>query len=193
MAEERDRASVGELILASARQLSRGYYSADQIEAAITHVFGVDSALLQDGTYFVAVRRERLCGGGGWSKRRTLFGGDQFSSRDRGDLEPRRDAAKIRAFFVHPDFVRRGIGRMLLQRSEEEAHRAGFRKLELMSTLPGVAFYLASGYRMGKPVVQPINRTTTIEFVPMTKDLPELAPGVSSEDAGKPRRSLSGG
>ena len=108
--------------------------------------------LIEDGTYFVAVADDIIIGCGGWSKHKTLFGGDQFSNRNAGLLDPRFEAAKIRAFFVHPNFARQGIGRAILDRCEVEAARKGFISLELMSTLPGVEFYIACGYVATDPI-----------------------------------------
>src|SRR5215510_14818620 len=97
-----DRDAIKQLIAASARHLSREHYNDEQIEAAIATVFGVDTDLIEDGTYFVAESEGMLAGCGGWSKRKTLFGGDQFTSRDAGYLDPETEPAKIRAFFIHP-------------------------------------------------------------------------------------------
>ena len=98
-----DREAITRLIAESARGLSRGHYSDPQIDAAIVTVFGVDTNLIEDGTYFVAEISGTLVGCGGWSRRKTLFGGDQYSARDAGYLDPECEAAKIRAFFIHPD------------------------------------------------------------------------------------------
>jgi len=103
-----DRQAIELLIAESARGLSREDYSEQQIESAIGTVFGVDTDLIVDGTYFVADHSGMLIGCGGWSKRRTPFGGDRFASRDSGELDPNVEAAKIRAFFVHPEYARRG-------------------------------------------------------------------------------------
>ena len=110
-----DRAAIQQLIAESARGLSRDDYSEEQIEGAIKTVFGVDTNLILDGTYFVADNDGELVGCGGWSKRRTLFGGDQFASRDGSELDPKTEAAKIRAFFIHPEHARKGIARAILQ------------------------------------------------------------------------------
>lgn len=142
-----DRAAIEELIVESARGLSRKDYSESQIEAAIASVFGVDTNLIIDQTYFVAESSGMLIGCGGWSKRKTLFGGDQFANRDPGELDPKSEAAKIRAFFVHPAHARKGIGRAILLACENEARAYGFRSVELMSTLPGIPLYKACGYQ----------------------------------------------
>ena len=130
-----DRKQIQELIGNSARHLS-SEYSDEQIEAALKQVFGVDTSLIDDGTYFVAERAHELIGCGGWSRRRTLFGGDQFSERDSSELDPESEPARIRAFFIHPNFARQGIARAILTRCENEAQDHGFHSLELMSTLP---------------------------------------------------------
>ena len=150
-----DVAAISNLIVSSARGLSRDDYTDEQIEAAVSSIFGVDSELISDGTYFVAEAGGELIGCGGWSHRRTLFGGDQAASREEGVLDPARDAAKIRAFFVHPKWARRGVGRAILERCEKEALGAGFRALELMSTLPGLGFYRTMGYEACEPILYP--------------------------------------
>src|SRR4051812_43650037 len=115
LATRRDKSAIAGLIPVSARELSRGFYTEAQTEAAIRHVFGPDSRLIDDGTYFVAEERGAVAGCGGWSRRRTLFGGDQMKSADDPLLNPAVDAARIRAFFVHPAFARRGVGRAILE------------------------------------------------------------------------------
>ena len=158
------------LIAHSARELSQGYYSAEEIEAAIEHVFGVDTELIEDGTYFVAEADGALAGCGGWSRRRTLFGGDRAASRESGTLDPATEPARIRAFFVHPAWARRGIGQAILTRCETEARQAGFRACELMATLPGVPFYRVMGYEGDVPIRYDAGGVT-LSFVPMRKGL----------------------
>ncbi len=141
-----------EVIEASVRGLQAEDYSPAQIEGALKSVYGVDSQLIADGTYVVAETEPappagpRIVGCGGWSKRKTLYGGDQYAAREDSLLEPVRDAAKIRAFFVHPEWARRGIGSMILEACENAAMQAGFTRLEMGATLSGVAFYRAKGY-----------------------------------------------
>jgi GNAT superfamily N-acetyltransferase len=161
------------LIARSARELSAQDYSREQIEGALQGAFGVDTQLIDDGTYFVVEFEGRAVGCGGWSRRRTLFGGDAHRERDAGELDPRVDAAKIRAFFVDPDHARRGIGRALLERCESEARAHGFRRLELMGTLPGVRLYQALGYKPAAMVQYPVASGVNIEFIPMSKELEE--------------------
>ncbi len=166
-----DGPAIARLIELSARGLSREEYTSRQIEAALRSVFGVDSELIRDGTYFVAESEGALVGCGGWSRRRTLFGGDQFALRESTELDPVREAARIRAFFIHPDWARRGVGRAILERCEREARASGFRSLELMATLPGLKFYRALGYAGEERVTYPLAEGTTIDFVPMRKEL----------------------
>ena len=166
-----DGAAIEALIVKSARGLSREDYSEAQIEAAIAAVFGVDTVLIVDGTYFVAEISGNLVGCGGWSRRKTLFGGDRYAVRDAGQLDPLSEPAKIRAFFVHPAWARKGIGTAILATCENAARDHGFRSLELMATLPGVRLYAAHGYRGQERVEYEIAGGTRIEFVPMRKDL----------------------
>src|SRR5437660_5774640 len=165
-----DRAAIEQLIEASTRGLSREDYSDRQIEAAIATVFGVDTSLILDGTYFVAEEAGTLIGCGGWSKRKTLFGGDQFAGRDSSELDPQTEAAKIRAFFVHPQWARKGIARAILSRCESEAKACGFRSLELMATLPGVHLYRACGYKGTECVEYEMTDDVKLELVPMRKE-----------------------
>ena len=166
-----DRETIQQLIAISARELSRGYYSEEQVTAALNSIYGVDSMLIEDGTYFVAEADDIIIGCGGWSKRKTLFGGDQFSKRDAGLLDPGFEPAKIRAFFIHPNFARQGIGRAILERCEAEAASKGFIALELMSTLPGVEFYAACGYIAADSIFYNA-AGVPLKFVPMKKALP---------------------
>jgi GNAT superfamily N-acetyltransferase len=166
-----DRKAIKELIAASARGLSQHDYSEQQVEAALKGAFGVDSQLISDQTYFVAESSGRLVGCGGWSKRRTVFGGDDYASRDSTELDPVSEPAKIRAFFVHPQFARRGIARAILNACENEARAAGFRSLELISTLPGIPLYRACGFEGASPVEYEAAGGLKLQFVPMRKNL----------------------
>lgn len=165
-----DVPAIESLIATSAHGLGARDYTRAQIEGALRGAFGVDTQLLKDGSYFVAQLSGELAGCGGWSFRRTLFGGDARADRDPQRLDPRTDAAKIRAFFVHPAHARRGIGAALLERCEAEARAHGFRRFELMATLPGVRLYAARGYLPGEPIHWPLPNGLTIEFVPMSKE-----------------------
>ena len=160
------------LIRASARGLCADDYTSEQIEAALGTAWGVDTELIRDGTYFVVETAGTIVACGGWSRRRTLFGGDAQSGRRSDVLDPSGDAARIRAFFVHPDWARQGLGRMLLQRCEAEARAHGFRAAELVATLPGERLYWAFGYVAGERLDHPLGGGLTIEFVLMRKALP---------------------
>lgn len=166
-----DRPALEELIAGSARGLSRPDYTDAQVEAALGSAFGVDSELIADGTYFVADADRRVVGCGGWSRRHTLYGGDAQEGRRSEVLDPARDSARIRAFFVHPDWARRGIGRAILERCEAEARAHGFRSAELLATLPGERFYRALGYEGSERTEHGLRDGVTIEFVPMSKSL----------------------
>ena len=166
-----DREAIQRLIAESARGLSREHYNDTQIEAAIATVFGIDTTLVDDGTYFVVESAGELIGCGGWSRRRTLFGGDQYVARDTSYLDPAFEPAKIRAFFIHPGHARKGVGRALLDRCESEAAAHGFRVLELMSTLPGVKFYESCGYVKRGDFDLDMVADVKLELVPMRKEL----------------------
>ncbi len=159
------------LIARSARALSRDDYRPAQVEGALRGAFGVDTQLLADQTYFIAEEDGQAVGCGGWSFRSTLFGADARAGRDSSTLDPRTQAAKIRAFFVDPGKARRGIGSLLLDHCEREARRHGFSQLELMATLPGVKLYAARGYVGTTTVRYDVGQGETIEFVPMRKVL----------------------
>ncbi|HEY6065946.1 MAG TPA: GNAT family N-acetyltransferase [Thermoanaerobaculia bacterium] len=166
-----DRPVLEELIVMSARGLSRGDYTDAQVEAALGSAFGVDSELIVDGTYFIAEAGERVVGCGGWSRHSTLYGGDAQPGRRSELLDPSRDSARIRAFFVHPDWARRGIGRAILETCESEARAHGFHSAELLATLPGHRFYRMLGYAGEERVEHTLAGGVTIDFIPMKKDL----------------------
>lgn len=157
------------LIPASVRGLSNAYYSAQQIESAIKYIFGIDTQLILDETYYTAQIGDIIVGCGGWSKRATLFGGDQHKSTEDPLLDPLTDAAKIRAFFVHPDYARRGIGREIITVCENAAQSAGFTCLELGATLPGVPLYTAMGYQEIERIDVPLPDGELLGIVKMRK------------------------
>jgi GNAT superfamily N-acetyltransferase len=174
LAEAHEIPALRELIAMSVRGLQAGDYSPEQLDRALLTVYGVDTRLIADGTYFAAEETESpdrtvLVGCGGWSKRRTLYGGDQFAGREDSLLDPATEAAKIRAFFVHPAWARRGIGGMILEECEEAAWAAGFRRLEMGATLTGVPFYRAKGYAEIEAVEVPLGDGVTLPIVRMGK------------------------
>lgn len=160
-----------QLIAVSVRGLSKNYYSTEQIESAIQYIFGVDTQLLIDGTYYVVEDGNRLAACGGWSKRKTLYGGDQHKHMADPLLDPVADPARIRAFFVHPDFARQGIGRMLIDYCEAAVLKNEFKNTQLGATLPGVPLYEAMGYLAIKREQVTMPNGTSIDIVQMTKTL----------------------
>lgn len=134
------------LIARSGIGLSTGFYSEQQAAAVTRYVFGVDTQLIADQTYFVIEDGAKAVACGGWSKRRTLFGGDRAKSGPDPLLDPSREAARIRAFFVDPGMERRGLGSRLMRHCTREAALNGFGMLELVATLPGEPLYLAFGF-----------------------------------------------
>lgn len=168
-----DVPALNALIARSARGLSAADYRAEQIEGALRGAFGVDTQLLADETYFVVEDAGQIVGCGGWSFRSTLFGGDARAGRDASTLDPKTQAAKIRAFFVDPAHARRGIGSLLLDRCEREARAHGYGCVELMATLPGVKLYAARGYVGDAQVRFDVGSGESIEFIPMHKSLLE--------------------
>jgi GNAT superfamily N-acetyltransferase len=168
-----------EVIEASVRGLQADDYSPAQIEGALKSVYGVDSQLIADGTYLVAEvldsnqdseTKAEIVGCGGWSKRKTLYGGDQFGTREDSLLDPACDAARIRAFFVHPKWARRGIGSRILEACENAARGAGYTRLEMGATLSGVAFYQAKGYAALEKLEAPLGNGETLAIVRMAKE-----------------------
>jgi GNAT superfamily N-acetyltransferase len=167
---EKDREVLEELIANSARALSRDDYTEEEIEAAVNHIFGVDSELIEDKSYFVVEREGEYLACGGWSRRRTLFGGDRYAGRKSGLLDPSTEPANIRAFFVHPKHTRQGIGAALLLHCEEQARSHGFSAAQMMATLPGVKLYQACGYE-AEEMVRYSTPDGEVRFVPMRKRL----------------------
>jgi GNAT superfamily N-acetyltransferase len=160
-----------QLIADSVRRLSVGYYTDVQIESSIKYIFGVDTQLVLDGTYYVAELDGIKVGCGGWSKRNTLYGGDQHKEIADPLLDPKHDAARIRAFFVHPDYARRGIGTQIMNVCESAAQANGFTKFELGATLPGVPLYVNMGYAAFEEVTETLKDGVLLGLVKMRKVL----------------------
>lgn len=178
-----------ELIEASVRRLQEEDYTPAQMEGALESVFGVDSQLIADGTYLVAEARivdeesdvakagERkisgsvwvLAGCGGWSKRKTLYGSDRWSGREDTLLDPKRDAAKIRAFFIHPAWARLGIGSKILEACEAGAREAGFTSFEMGATLTGAKLFGTKGYVAVERIEVPLKNGLTLPVIRMAK------------------------
>jgi GNAT superfamily N-acetyltransferase len=173
-----------ELIDASVRGLQTQDYTPAQIAGALQTVFGVDSQLIADGTYIVAEAEQEgvervgkghvqfapmIVGCGGWSKRKTLYGSDHWTGREDALLDPLCDAAKIRAFFIHPDWARQGVGSMILQACEEAAKTAGFTRYEMGATLTGAKLFGAKGYVAVRHISIPLVNGESLPVIHMEK------------------------
>lgn len=184
LAAPEDVPVLSKLIEASVRGLQAEDYSPAQIEGALATVFGVDTQLIADGTYIVAEARSRaegnarqanptaawtIVGCGGWSKRKTLFGSDHWTGREDSLLDPQQDAAKIRAFFIHPAWARQGVGSKILEACEDAARAAGFSRYEMGATLTGAKLFGAKGYVPVKPISIPLSNGETLPVVHMEK------------------------
>jgi GNAT superfamily N-acetyltransferase len=184
LAVPEDVPALRELIDKSVRGLQTQDYTPAQIEGALQTVFGVDSQLIADGTYIVAEAERNaipraeaarkpsgliIVGCGGWSKRKTLYGSDRWTGREDALLDPQRDAAKIRAFFIHPDWARRGVGSMILEACEEAARSAGFTRYEMGATLTGAKLFGVKGYAAVKRIFIPLVNGETLPVIHMEK------------------------
>lgn len=169
-----DVAAIEDLIERSVRGLQAGDYSADQMTGALGSVFGVDTQLIRDQTYFIAERNGRMVGCGGWSRRQTLFGSDAVAAKNDAALQPGIDAARIRAFFVEPACARQGIGTAIMQACQQAATDFGFTKLELVATLTGEALYQKHGFVAYERFATPLNNGLVLPVVRMRKSLMNL-------------------
>ncbi|HMM74578.1 MAG TPA: GNAT family N-acetyltransferase [Gammaproteobacteria bacterium] len=152
LARREDLAALRALMERAIGELQQPFLSAAQI-AASRDLMGLDTQLIDDGTYFIVEIGAALAGCGGWSRRATLYGGDQTPGRSAALLDPARDAARVRAMYTHPDYVRRGVGRLILELCEQAARAEGYGRIELMATLAGEALYRAAGYTLVEAVV----------------------------------------
>ncbi|MBK5188565.1 MAG: GNAT family N-acetyltransferase [Gemmatimonadaceae bacterium] len=171
VATKRDIPELQSLIAASVRGLSAGFYTQAQIDAAMAAVFGVDSQLIDDGTYYVIDHASGPIASGGWSFRRTLYGGDQMKGAEDPRLDPAAEPARIRAFFVHPACARRGLARRLYAKCAHAAYAAGFRRFELMSTLPGEPLYTALGFSVVERIALPIAAGVHLTLTRMDRNI----------------------
>jgi N-acetylglutamate synthase-like GNAT family acetyltransferase len=170
-----DVPALQNLIRESVLGLQGADYTPEQLQLALQRVFGVDTQLIEDGTYFVAEAQvgaeQAIAGCGGWSKRKTLYGSDHCAGREDALLDPEREAAKIRAFFVHPAWARRGIGSRILEVCEAAAASAGFRRLEMGATLTGVPLYAAHGFIEGERRQVPLAPGIFLPIIHMEKQI----------------------
>lgn len=171
LARENDIPALERLIPLSVRGLQAVYYSPAQMEAALGPVFAVDRQLIQDGTFFVVDQEGEVIGCGGWSRRCSLFGGDHGREEPDAELDPRRDPARVRAFFVHPAWARRGIGRSILTACERAIRDAGFRTIELVATRSGEPLYASFGYTAVERYAVAMSGGLSLPVVRMTKAL----------------------
>jgi N-acetylglutamate synthase-like GNAT family acetyltransferase len=168
-ARDLDVPALADLIRVSSRALQAPYYSTAQIEAALGPIFAVDRQLIRDGTYFVIEQNGTIVGCGGWSKRKSLYGGDCNRSIEDPMLDPKSDAARIRAFFVHPSLARRGIGKSILKACEDAIVSAQFLKADLVATLAGEPLYGAFGYSVVERYEIPLANRLGLPVVRMSK------------------------
>ena len=160
------------LIARSGIELSEGFYTREQAAAVTEHVFGVDTQLVADQTYFLIEQDGKLVACGGWSKRSTLFGADRAKQGPDPLLDPATEAARIRAFFVDPSAARQGLGRLLLRHCTDAAAAGGFRVLELAATMPGVPLYLACGFEVVEPFQITLPGPIQVPLARMRRQLP---------------------
>jgi GNAT superfamily N-acetyltransferase len=177
LATHADRSALDALIATSGVVLSRGFYDDAQAHAITEQVFGVDTQLIEDGTYFVVEDEGALLAAGGWSRRGTLFGGDRTKGAGPDPLlDPDRDAARIRAFFVAPGHARRGLGSRLMTRCMADAWAAGFRRMTLAATLPGEPLYRSFGFVADRRFDLTLAGGIVVTLVEMSRALREAPP-----------------
>jgi GNAT superfamily N-acetyltransferase len=170
-----DAPAIERLMHASAAGIFPGYYSPEQVASAVRYIAQPDPMLLQDGTYFVLEADGELVACGGWSRRAKPYMGSADAEGDDRLLDPATDAAHIRAMFVRPDWTRRGLGRRIMAACETAARDAGFHRLTLVATMPGVPLYAAAGF-VPSAEVEDIVLTdgTLLPCLEMHRDLPDL-------------------
>ncbi|MBX7533819.1 GNAT family N-acetyltransferase [Qipengyuania sp. 1XM1-15A] len=145
LARKDDEPAIAALMKLAIEQLQQGYLTPEQIEASKAGM-GLDALLIEDGTYFCVEDEGELAGCGGWSRRATLYGGNHSAGRDPRLLDPASERARIRAMYTHPDHVRKGVGRLVLETAEGAARAEGFREIEMAATMAGKPFYERCGY-----------------------------------------------
>lgn len=177
LASPDDLPTLRPLVGAAIQELQKGFLDDAQIRASHA-IMGLDTQLIDDGTYFVVEGDGRLAGCGGWSRRATLYGGDHSAGRDAALLDPATDPARVRAMYTHPSFARRGVGRLILSLCERAAAAEGFRRLELMSTLAGRPLYAAAGF-VEVEAVEDASGGVPVPIVRMTKSIDPVTPAAA--------------
>jgi GNAT superfamily N-acetyltransferase len=162
------------LMALSIRELIGAYLDPARVQASF-EIMGVDTSLIEDGTYFVVQDEGRIVGCGGWSRRATLFGGDHTRGRDTRLLDPRTESARVRAMYTHPNFARQGVGRLVLSLCEAAARAEGFRSVELVATVAGEPLYAACGYSVFERIDVPTSTGVTVPCARMRKDISEVS------------------
>jgi GNAT superfamily N-acetyltransferase len=174
LAVPEDLPALRDLMQASIGELLKPFLPPDAVAASFD-IMGLDSQLIIDGTYFVVEDEGVLAGCGGWSRRATLFGGDHSAGRDAALLDPARDAARVRAMYTHPDHVRKGVGRVILEACEAAAAGEGFKRCELAGTMAGEPLYRACGYHEIERFFAATSSGVEVPLVRMGKTLSTMA------------------
>ncbi|HEY0160911.1 MAG TPA: GNAT family N-acetyltransferase [Thermoanaerobaculia bacterium] len=164
-----DLPEIERVMRASMAHLGQGFYDERQLASALRYIAVPDRQLVEDGTYFVVEEQGRVVACGGWSARTKLYSGPASEDAAGGWLDPRKDAARVRAMFVDPAHARRGLGRRILEAAEADAIQAGFTRFELMATLPGVPLYQVCGYREVEEVTVELPDGVTLPCFRMTR------------------------
>ncbi|OYU15680.1 MAG: GNAT family N-acetyltransferase [Alphaproteobacteria bacterium PA4] len=169
LATDADLPALRAMMARAIAELQTGFLTPEQVSASAA-VMGLDTQLIADGCYLLAEIDGALAGSGGWSRRATLYGGDHSAGRDARLLDPATEAARVRAMYTHPDFVRRGVGRAVLTACQDAARAAGFARVELMATLAGVPLYTAAGFTPIEEILDH-NAPVPVPLVRMGKSL----------------------
>lgn len=164
LATRADLARLAPVVAAAIDQLQAGVLTPEQVAASHV-IMGVDTRLIDDGTYYVVETQGCVAGCGGWSRRSTLYGADHTAGRDDALLDPATDPARVRAMYTHPRFARRGVGRLILSLCESAAAAEGFRRLELMATMAGLPLYAASGFE----IIESVEDTSSGVAIPLVR------------------------
>mgnify|MGYP001239365127 FL=1 len=165
-----DIPAIKKLMMLSINQLLGPLLTKDQLEASFDSM-GLDDQLIKDETYFMIFSKDVFIGCGGWSNRETLFGGNHTPNRDDQFLDPKKDSARIRAMYTHPEWIRMGVGSLVINLGEEAAIKHGFKKCELMATQSGVLLYKAQGYKPIENILYETNSGKTVPMVRMEKEI----------------------